>query len=291
MSAPNRYKVYPIKKRSGGIRIIAQPAREIKALQRIMVDELLCKLPVHEAATAYRKGFSILDNAEPHAKNGPILKMDLRDFFPSIKGKDWQSYCRDTRCLTDADDIWLSERILFRRPKGSGRLILSIGAPSSPALSNVLMHEFDVAVSIGVAKDHVVYTRYADDLTFSAPRTGHLVNVQQVVARAIRRISYPSLDINPNKTAYITKKYNRSVTGLTLTNDGNVSIGRENKRKIHATVHAALNGNLNNKEVEQLSGQLAYINSVEPTFISVLRIKYGNDIIDLIQKSARGPTE
>jgi len=96
-TAPKRYKTYVIPKRAGGTRQIAQPAREVKIVQRALTQLLLNKLPVHPAATAYRPGMSILDNALPHAApNGPILKSDLRDFFPSIRSSDWVAYCRRT---------------------------------------------------------------------------------------------------------------------------------------------------------------------------------------------------
>src|SRR5690348_5091683 len=91
-SAPVRYKFYSIPKRSGGLRRIAQPAREVKALQRALQKILLDDLPVHQCAKAYRKGLSIRDNAMAHAENGPILKLDLQEFFPSLKSSDWVAY-------------------------------------------------------------------------------------------------------------------------------------------------------------------------------------------------------
>src|SRR5258707_11483683 len=84
-SAPVRYKVYSIPNRNGGHRVIAQPAREVKLLQRALVLILLKDLPVHPCAKGYREHLSILDNALPHAGHRPILKMDLKDFFPSIR--------------------------------------------------------------------------------------------------------------------------------------------------------------------------------------------------------------
>src|SRR5690554_1953604 len=88
-SAPHRNKHYKISKRSGGKRLISQPAIEVKLLQRAFADVYLSKLPVHPAAMAYRTGLSILDNAKVHAGSGSILKMDFRDFFPSIRKASW----------------------------------------------------------------------------------------------------------------------------------------------------------------------------------------------------------
>lgn len=67
-TAPVRYKVFRIPKRTGGEREIAQPSKPVKALQRAIMTEYLSTLPVHEAAAAYRQGRSILDNAKQHLR-------------------------------------------------------------------------------------------------------------------------------------------------------------------------------------------------------------------------------
>src|SRR5690349_9067277 len=133
-TAPRRYKVFEIPKRNGGMREIAQPARELKLLQRVLVEKLLAQLPIHDAARAYRVGMSIRDNAAPHCGGGPILKMDFRDFFPSIRSTDWEAYCAEHNLLTP-EDRKIASAIFFRRRKGERVLRLSIGAPSSPSLS------------------------------------------------------------------------------------------------------------------------------------------------------------
>lgn len=283
-SAPVRYKEYLIPKRSGGMRQIAQPAREVKLLQRAFISNFLVFLPIHQSATAYRVGLSIRDNAAPHIGHGPILKLDFRDFFPSIRSQDWVSYCRDSGCLGTEEDMHLTASLLFQRQSGHRLLRLAIGAPSSPMLSNILMFNFDKRITELVAKDRVIYTRYADDLTFSAPRVGFLNGVIRTVAVTMRTLKYPKLEINAEKTTLITSKYRRTVTGLTITNDDRVTIGRESKRKLHAAVHQALLLRLSSEELQVLAGTLAYVNSVEPEFLSVLRCRYGDDIIAFIQR-------
>ncbi|RSB81639.1 RNA-directed DNA polymerase [Rhizobium pisi] len=282
-SAPARYKTYRIPKRTKGFREISQPAVEVKALQRGLIEVLLRNLPMHEAATAYRVGMSIKDNALRHAGDGPILKMDFKDFFPSIKPRDWSAYCKQTGVLMDPVEIQLTSLLLFQRPKDSSVLRLAIGAPSSPFLSNALMFEFDKAITEAVAKDHVVYSRYADDLTFSAPRTGHLVNVEKIVRATLRALEYPTLTVNDDKTTRVTRKYGRKVTGLTLTNDGKVSIGHERKRFIRAAVHHASLGKLSTASLGELKGLLGFANSAEPQFIGTLKERYGAELIQFIQ--------
>ena len=90
--APHTYKVYTIPKRTGGRRVIAQPARETKYLQRWLISNIFCDLPVHESATAYKLGASIKKNAEKHARNSYLTKFDFKDFFTSIKETDLKNH-------------------------------------------------------------------------------------------------------------------------------------------------------------------------------------------------------
>ena len=282
MRAPVSYKHYFIEKRTGGKRPISQPAREVKILQRLAA-RALGKLPVHDAAMAYRGGRSIRDNAFAHINSGPILKMDFSSFFHSIKSDDWVRYCKRIPVFTVPEDIHLSSRLFFHRPPRSSILRLAIGAPSSPWLSNVLMYEFDERLTDELAAHNVNYTRYADDLTFSAQRTGFLNEVDRIVRKIIREMKSPSLSINEDKTVVATKKYRRVVTGLVLANDGRVTIGRDRKRTIRAAIHTALKGEGTSEANARLAGLLAYVNDVEPTYFARLLNAYGHDLLKRLQ--------
>ena len=291
-NAPRRYKEYTIPKRTGGVRHIAQPARELKALQRVLQSEYLDILPVHPSAMAYRIGRSIRDNALAHVENGPIMKFDFKDFFPSIRVRDWEAYCSDRGLFSDHYERFQASQIMFYKPKGSGHLRLAIGAPTSPHLSNLLMFEFDALITEEVQKNYVTYTRYADDLTFSAKRTGYLTGVQSAVQKAIRQVRWPRLILNDEKTVLATTKFHRQVTGLILSNDKKVSLGRDRKRKISAAVHHAKFGKLDQKMAANLAGLLAFAHAVEPEFVSRLEKKYGREILDWLKKvPGIGPSE
>jgi RNA-directed DNA polymerase len=283
-TAPKRYKTFEIPKRNGEMREIAQPARELKLLQRILVDTVLKDLPVHDAARAYRAGMSIKDNANDHAGSGPILKMDFQNFFPSIRSIDWISYCASNGIL-DNKNCLISCNLLFRRARGERLLKLSIGAPSSPILSNILLFDFDNIVSEEAKKRGITYTRYADDLTFSGQRIGMLKDMLQVVSAAARTIRRPRLRVNAAKTHFITAATRRVVTGLVLSNDGAVSLGHSRKRLISAKVHHALKGKLTGQDLISLAGELAFANMAEPQFLEKLRKKYGGEIIDQIKST------
>ena len=143
-TAPYRYKVYKVPKKFGdGYRTIAQPAKEVKALQRFLVLNVLSKLSVHGAATAYRKGQGIRRNAEHHVRSRYMLKMDFINFFPSLRHHDILRHLdRHMSNSLSEEDLVVICRIGFWRPRGENELRLSIGAPSSPTISNALMLDF-----------------------------------------------------------------------------------------------------------------------------------------------------
>jgi RNA-directed DNA polymerase len=130
----------------------------------------------------------------------------------------------------------------------------------------------------------VTYTRYADDLSFSANNSDQLAVVERAVVELCVRLKSPSLTINAEKTVRVSRRDARRVTGLVLTNDRKVSLGRGEKRRIRASVHHFLTNRLDADETVKLRGMLNYVNSVEPAFMRRLAEKYGDEIISRLQK-------
>lgn len=265
-TAPLRYKVFYIPKKSGGIREVAQPAREIKAIHRWLISYLKDRLPVHVAAMAYMKGVSIRDNASAHCDSRYLLKLDFTNFFPSIVKDDIRSHL--SRYCSDLDESAsdLIAHVCCWAPHRQYPLRLCIGAPTSPLLSNSVMYDFDLLLD-GVAKDdEVVYTRYADDITLSTSRPGILDRYVDLIERFLQEIAYPRVELNTTKTVRASRASRRVVTGLILTPTGNVSIGRNRKRLIRAMFHRSAQGRLSDEEKKVLDGLLAFAESVEPGF-------------------------
>lgn len=278
-TAPRRYKTYTIPKRNGELREISQPAKEVKLLQRIFAKEYLADLPVHPAAMAYEKGLGIRENADRHSPNGPIFKLDFSSFFPSIKASDWLIYAAQHDICDDEEDRNLAGQLLFQKRRNEV-LRLAIGAPTSPHLSNLLLYEFDDIVFKKASQEKVTYTRYADDLTFSAKRTGYLQPIEKLVRETLREIKFPKLKLNDDKRVFATRKYRRMVTGVILTNDNRLSIGRERKKLIRAMIHHYKQGILQPEAQMRLKGLLAFAHDVEPEFILRMKLKYTEKTID-----------
>ena len=296
--ASRKYKSYLIPKKSGGYRRIAQPSHELKRYQRAFME--IYQFPVHECAMGYVRGRSIKDNATCHVSNSYLFKTDISHFFYSIKPYIFWRVLSD---LSDgkvkvADDVRgdlvslheelnaeseVVEQLLFWRPgKSSDKLVLSIGAPSSPVISNFCMFVFDEYMAKISQRQGVVYTRYVDDLTFSTNQKNILTGYMAIVRKVLYRCFSGAMDINLEKTIFSSKAHNRQVTGVTLANDGDLSIGRNQKRYIKHLVHYFAEKKLNEEKLNYLRGYLAFVRYIEPEFIGALYKKYSPEVMKML---------
>jgi retron-type reverse transcriptase len=276
-SAPYRYKIYQIPKRSGaGMRTIAQPAKEVKRIQYWVMKNIFSELEIHANATAYTRGKSIFSNASPHSAHSYLIKVDFKDFFFSIKGADFIRYSKKYQNYGFSDeDINRLVKVLFWSQKRGAELNLSIGAPSSPLLSNLIMFEFDNIISDFCTSKGISYTRYSDDITVSMNDKALRGYVFERINSEIRNLDSPKLQLNHNKTVFASKAHKRFVTGLVITNNAGISLGRDKKRKIRAQICHYMQGKLSEKERLSLKGMLAFARDVEPEFVSRMEDKYG----------------
>lgn len=276
-SASRRYKVYTIPKRTGGTREISHPSRSLKAVQRWLARNLLTSAPVHSAATAYEKGLGIRENASRHAGTAYTLRMDFKDFFPSFDAQSIILFLneikdRQSLILTD-EDIQFATQIFCKDGK------LTIGAPSSPKITNAMMFDLDNQIDSVCRKANVIYTRYADDLFFSGFEKNLLKATEIEIRDIVSKSNRPKLFFNDDKTLHLSRAAHRSITGLVITPRGLLSIGRERKRKVKTLMYLAINGNINPVDRGYLAGMIAFAHDVEPAFVASLSKKFQIDVL------------
>lgn len=273
-SAPNRYKIYKVQKRHGGEREIAEPTKSLKIIQRWAVKNYLESLNIHSSAVAYVKNKNIIDFVLPHKNNKYLLKLDFKDFFNSITSTDFISFCKDNLSHLSSEDISLLSLIFFCKNKKHDNLYLSIGAPSSPLISNLLMIIFDQEIQNFCIQNKIAYTRYADDLAFSTNIPNILNSLIDKINSTCLKIKYPkNLKVNKDKTVFTSRKHNRTLTGLVISNDGIIRIGRDKKRKLRVEAHKASLKLLDENQLEKFKGKLAFLMSIEPDFSHSLKLK------------------
>ena len=283
---PRRYRIFEIPKRNGnGNRTIAQPTRALKIMQKLVMSEYLSALPVHTAAMAYTRGKGIGDNASAHQRNSYLLKMDFKDFFPSIGKIDFLLHLATHLGPLSPDEQNMLTNLFLYKPYRNASPILSIGAPSSPFISNTILYRFDELVEQHCGSKGMTYTRYADDLIFSSNAKNALYSIPTEIESICSKLKYPRLVINSDKTVFSSKSKNRHITGLVITNENTVSIGRNKKRHIKSLVHQFKNSSLDAEKTSYLRGYLSFVKGVEPNFIDALKRKYGTETINQIMNT------
>lgn len=288
MRGPYQYKHYQIDKRTGGKRDIYHPTPRLKAIQRWLVAEHISALPVHDSVYSYRVGRSIRDHAAQHVHSNFLLRLDFRDFFPSIAHRwilDFLVRQSESGVLDlDRDSIDAVMRVICRSSKVDQSLALSIGAPSSPAISNAILYEADAAASDLCAALGCVYSRYADDIYISS-RERDVINHAEQQVRAAFLMHAPRLRFNEKKTLNVSKKARRIVTGVTLTPQRRLSVGRELKRSIKTQIYLFLEGGLDSHDVSRLCGLVSYVRDVEPSFFDSLVKKFGEVAVNSLYRN------
>lgn len=229
------YKTFPIKKRKGGERIIDAPRPELMLLQRrvsdLFQDCIQDVLAIEGHDTTIHHGFqrkkSIITNAKPHRSRKFVFNIDISDYFHSINFGRVLGFFEKNRNfgLNREVAVTLAQICCYE-----GRL--PQGAPTSPVVSNLITQILDVRLSKIAEKNGCVYTRYADDITFSTseqkfPRkiaTKNLFSHTWRAARALKKeIKSFGFDINPLKTRMQYQQSRQTVTGLVVNKKVNVT--------------------------------------------------------------------
>jgi RNA-directed DNA polymerase len=267
------YVTFAIPKRSGGKRLIMAPKRRLKAIQRKLLELLVEKLPLSENAHAFRRGRSIRSGAEPHVGKRFVLKFDLKDFFPTVTcarvrglliayGYGYPVATTLAVVMTEAERQPVEvEGTVFHVPVGQRHCVQ--GAPTSPGICNALLLRLDHRLA-GLAKKHgLVYTRYADDLTFSG-------EVDRAAAHNFRRVvnrivSEEGFVIHPDKTRLMGQGSRQTVTGVVV--NRTLGLSRQERRRLRATAHqlGLQNGGEDLGALQaKFQGKVAYLSMLNP---------------------------
>ena len=217
------YRSVAIPKGNGEFRTLWVPDEQLKAVQRKIAEKLLALEPVSPYAMAYRPGGSTVRNAAPHTGGRILLKLDIRQFFdhciyPLVKEKAFPAsrYSEENRILL----------ALLCVHKDA----LPQGAPTSPAISNLILRDFDDAVGAWCSRRHIVYTRYCDDMSFSGdfdPR-----EVKTLVQKELRKMGF---FLHSGKTLVLREGKRKTVTGLVV--NEKLSVPSAYRRKLRQELY------------------------------------------------------
>lgn len=219
---PSYYWEYRIPKKTGGLRIIKEPMPNLKDIQNWILHNILYKIKTHPYAKAYVPKKNIKENVRFHTKHKLVVAFDIHDFFGSITSDDvfeifhkmgYEHWVADLLaklcCLDDA---------------------LPQGAPTSPALSNIYMYDFDEEMMKFCLERHIFYTRYADDMTFSGE-----FDVEELKRKVLSLLESKHLLLNAKKTRVMNENQRQIVTGLVV--NQRIHLPTEQLKKIRQEIY------------------------------------------------------
>lgn len=244
VSTVTHYKSFYLPKKAGGKRLISAPMPRLKKAQHWVLEHILQKITPTDQAHGFITGRSIVSNAQPHVGQDVVINVDLKDFFPTIDFPRVKGLFRAlgyteglstlfallcTELPTDA--VGLDGRTYY---VATGERRLPQGAPTSPAISNLIAYRLDRRLQGMATHFGYVYSRYADDLTFSASGAASQ-QVEQVLWAVKQIVGSENFTVHPDKISIMRKGGQQRVTGIVV-ND-KPSVDRTTLRRFRALLH------------------------------------------------------
>lgn len=287
-STTDHYSRFEIPKRSGGTRLISSPKPALRAAQEWVNEMVLSPIAPSEAATAFRPGLSIVDNASRHVGATIIVKLDIKDFFPSITFNRVVSLFKRigynpgvstvlSLLCTDSPRVRLTIDNT-RRFVSVGPRSLPQGAITSPALANLIAVGLDSRCEALARKAKWTYSRYADDLVFSTSEkdaTPHLLI--RTVENIVQDLGF---ELHPHKTRIMRSPRRQVVNGLLLASD--IRLTRKDMRRWRAFLHRcetqgleSVSRDIGKNALLVAQGFHSYLHMVNPAVAKELIEKHG----------------
>lgn len=221
-----RYQTFKVKKKSGKERIINSPSSGLKLILRCFKIIIEYLYTPNNSVMGFTEGKSVADNARLHLNQYYVYNIDLSDFFHSfdrnrVKMGLWR-YLFDMQ--KEQEELAFFLAALCTHPievNGKMKTVLPQGSPVSPILTNILCQNLDRRLRGFAKRFGVIYSRYADDITFSGNRNVFRdIEFQKELKRIIEEDQ--KLKINPEKTRLQKDGYRKEVTGVLVNKNLNV---------------------------------------------------------------------
>lgn len=260
------YRTFEIPKKSGGVRKITTPYPSLKKCQKWIYNNILKKKNVHQYAHGYILSKSIFSNAAPHVNQENLIKIDIKDFFPSLKINWVVNYFKRLGYAHNISFYLASLCCL----NGS----LPQGAITSPYLSNILVLSLDRKLSKFAENHGLNYSRYADDIFLS----GKLIPLEyfREVKNIIKNYGF---NINGDKSRLLLENKRKIVTGIAVHNEFMTLPRQKKKELMNVFYHIKKYGYISHVTkmkikkpyyIDSLIGRFDFWKQVEPNNIFII---------------------
>ena len=212
-----------IPKSDGSKRKLSVPDLILKRVQKSIADNILSQYPISRYAKAYKAGSNVAQNAQPHVGKKKILKLDIEGFFDHILYSQVKDIVFYKEKFSDPIRILLTMLCYYKES-------LPQGAPTSPAITNIIMYDFDEKVGAFCNEKSIAYTRYCDDMTFSGD-----FNEREVIDFVKVELYKLGLFLKNGKTVVVPASKRQTVTGIVV--NEKINITKEYKKKIRQEMY------------------------------------------------------
>ena len=217
------YHTVYVPKSDGSKRKLSVPDLILKLVQKSIAENILTQYPISRYAQAYKPGSSIQKNARPHIRKKKDLKLDIEGFFDHILYSQVKDTVFYKEKYSEPIRILLSMLCYYRDS-------LPQGAPTSPAITNIIMYDFDEAVGAFCNEKNIAYTRYCDDMTFSGD-----FDEKEIIDFVKNELSKLGLYLKNRKTAVVPATKCQRVTGIVVNEKMNIT--KDYKKKIRQEMY------------------------------------------------------
>jgi hypothetical protein len=269
----------------------------LKELQRTILAGILEQIPLHPAAHGFRKAHSIKTFAGPHARRPVVLRMDLRDFFPTFTYARIQALFRTagypesvanllagictsaTPRDTWRDLDWDVDRTQLCETRGLySQRHLPQGVPASPALANLCAFRIDCRLSGLALAAGAAYTRYADDLAFSGGEAFDRC-VERFSIHVAAILLEEGFHVNHHKTRIMRQGVRQRLAGLVVNQRLNVQRSEFDRLKATLTNCVRLGPESQNRDAHpnfrsHLEGRVAFVEMINSARGKRLRVVF-----------------
>lgn len=235
------YRSFPLTKKDGSKRDIDTPRTYLKVIQWWILDNILNHVKIAENVFGFVAGRSAVQNAEYHRGAKHLLNVDIRQFFPSITIDQVRKIFASLGYSEAVSDMLAELCCLDDR--------VPQGAPTSPAIANLVLRELDEQLSCLAKKAGHRYSRYADDLTFSS----QLWIEKEFLNLVEKAVQGAGFDLKSEKTRFSGFDGRMEVTGIVINEKPQPS--RVWRKRARATLHRLrFSARLTRRELSYLQG-------------------------------------
>jgi hypothetical protein len=233
------------------VRQIDNPVKQLKNIQTRILRQVLSRVDLPSYMFGAVSGKTLVSHAEQHVENqaSTVVRMDISSYYPNVT----------------CHHVYFVWNVILGCPPGVAKLLTELttfewhlpqGAPTSPAIANILLASIYAPVCLASEKAGLTITTWVDDLIFSGTAArGVMETVRATLASN-------GFKIAPRKRDILGPKDEKVITGVRL-GRSHVRAPHKKMSELRAAIHRLAVGSVAPDDLDKyrqnLSARIAHI--------------------------------